>query len=526
MRSLSPKIHEAIYIFAISLLLVSLPVAKSMMSVSQIILIVNWLWEGDLKNKWKSFLQNKPALILCSILVVHALGLFYSTDLQYGLNDIRIKIPLALLPLVFSTSRPISAQVFQAILQLFLGSMFVASIISILILNDIGIHRNVVDIRDISIFISHIRFGLLISVSIFIALYLFGYSSKPILKLAYIAYILWQLIFLVILESITGLSALFASLFIIVMIRGFLPQNRLLKWTRLLLVITVAIVCVYFYRIVMCQQKAKTPKSYVLLERTAEGNLYQQDTSNHQTENGYLIFINYSEKEMEEAWNQVSDISYKGVDLKGNPLNSTLIRFLASKGLNKDAAAVKMLSADEISAIEHGEANVHYQHISSLQGRIHEILWEIDLYKKTGNPNGHSLTQRFEYWKAATHIISENLLFGVGTGDVKMAFDKEYSKSNSVLEQRWRLRAHNQYLSIAVGMGLIGLAWFLLSLFYPMFKLKLQFDFLYVSFFVISIVSFLTEDTLETQAGVTFYAAFNSFFLFLQPSFKKIRENP
>jgi O-antigen ligase len=160
---------------------------------------------------------------------------------------------------------------------------------------------------------------------------------------------------------------------------------------------------------------------------------------------------------------------------------------------------------------------VDYKNISSLKGRIREIIWEIDLYKKTGDANGHSLTQRFEYWKTASMIIKNNLLIGVGTGDVAAAFDKEYIQSNSSLYAKWRLRAHNQYLSIAVGMGLIGLLWFLITLFYPMYKLKMQFNYLYMAFFIIALVSFFTEDTLETQAGVTFFAFFNSFFLFLQP---------
>ncbi|MDG2226927.1 MAG: hypothetical protein P8L20_04265 [Flavobacteriales bacterium] len=34
------------------------------------------------------------------------------------------------------------------------------------------------------------------------------------------------------------------------------------------------------------------------------------------------------------------------------------------------------------------------------------------------------------------------------------------------------------------------------------------------AFLVISLLSFLGDDTLETQAGVTFFAFFNSFFLF------------
>jgi hypothetical protein len=51
-----------------------------------------------------------------------------------------------------------------------------------------------------------------------------------------------------------------------------------------------------------------------------------------------------------------------------------------------------------------------------------------------------------------------------------------------------------------------------------MFICKKTVDYLYITFFLIAVVSFLTEDTLETQAGVTFFAFFNSFFLFV---FKK-----
>jgi O-antigen ligase len=183
---------------------------------------------------------------------------------------------------------------------------------------------------------------------------------------------------------------------------------------------------------------------------------------------------------------------------------------------------VNSLTEEEIKAVEHGEANVNYQHVSSIQGRIHEILWEIELYKRTGDANGHSLTQRFEYWKTACIIIKNNFFIGVGSGDVDDAFRKQYEESDSALLPKWRLRAHNQYLSIAVGMGIIGLMWFLITLFYPVTKHELTFNYLYITFFIIAMVSFLTEDTLETQAGVTFFAFFNSFFLFLQP--KKTKE--
>jgi len=77
------------------------------------------------------------------------------------------------------------------------------------------------------------------------------------------------------------------------------------------------------------------------------------------------------------------------------------------------------------------------------------------------------------------------------------------------------LRAHDQYLEITVGFGLVGLAWFLLSIFYPGIKTKKIFTYFYFIFWLIFMLSLFTEDTLETEAGATFYAFFNSFFLFL-----------
>lgn len=516
---LPPKFHQAVYIFAIAILIIGLPVSKFLMSVSQIILLVNWLLEGNLKNKFKQFFSNKVALIISSLWLIHVFGLLYSDDLAYGLKDLKIKLPLCFLPLIFSTSEPISKNVFKTLLQLFLGSLLVATIISMLILTDTLIHRKVVDIRDVSIFISHIRFGLLICLGIFITLYLLVKTDQVMLKWGYAVFAAWLFIFLIILESMTGLSALFITTFILLLFKGIIAESKALKWARFIFVMGSLVLVLYFYKIFT---NANKHNKYTLHEQTAEGNLYQHDTSNLETENGNLVWINYSVKEMEESWNQRSKIKYYDKDLKGNALHGTLIRFLASKGLNKDAAAVNSLTEEEIKAVEHGEANVNYQHVSSIQGRIHEILWEIELYKRTGDANGHSLTQRFEYWKTACTIIKNNFFIGVGSGDVDDAFRKQYEESDSALLPKWRLRAHNQYLSIAVGMGIIGLMWFLITLFYPVTKHELTFNYLYITFFIIAMVSFLTEDTLETQAGVTFFAFFNSFFLFLQP--KKTKE--
>ena len=171
MKSLFPeKVHHYIYIFALIVLLAGLPMSKFLMSLSQIILACNWLLEGNLKNKFITFWKNKTALIVSSLLLLLFIGLIYTEDFNYAFKDIRIKAPLFILPLIISTSKPLSRIVYDVILQLFVLSIIIATVFSALILIDV-VHRPVFDIRDISIFISHIRFALLICVAIFISFY-------------------------------------------------------------------------------------------------------------------------------------------------------------------------------------------------------------------------------------------------------------------------------------------------------------------------------------------------------------------
>lgn len=515
MRSLLPeKYHYNIYVFALILLVIGMPVSKFLMSLSQIILACNWFLEGNVKNKFSNFFKNKPALVLCSLLLLHFIGLLYTSDLSSGLKDIRIKSPLLILPVLISTSKPLSKKLVNIILQFFVAAVIFGTIVSTLILTDV-IHRNIVDVRHISIFISHIRFALLICIAIFVCGYFIYNELKLSLKLLWTGIIMWLIVFLILMESITGLSVLVVTAFILLFYKIIKSKNKLLKWGG----VTATLMLVFYLFCFTSLVLAGFSKMNVLppskLEKyTAQGNLYEHDFTGKQTENGHYIWVYVCKQELERSWNKRSKIDFNGKDLKGNELNFTLIRYLTSKGLRKDSAAMSSLTDDEIKEIERGVVNVNYPDVSSLKGRLHELLWEIDLYNTTGDPNGHSLTQRFEYWKTALSIIKENSLIGVGTGDVQEAFDKQYVKLNSPLLKEWRLRSHNQYLSIAVAFGIIGLLWFLFTLIYPMIKQKMVFDYLYITFFIVAVISFLAEDTLETQAGVTFYAFLNSFFLF------------
>jgi hypothetical protein len=73
--------------------------------------------------------------------------------------------------------------------------------------------------------------------------------------------------------------------------------------------------------------------------------------------------------------------------------------------------------------------------------------------------------------------------------------------------------SHNQFLNIAVLFGLLGLLWFLFAIIYPPLKLNKFNDYFFLVFFIIMIVSMLTDDTLNTQPGATFVSFFYALFL-------------
>jgi hypothetical protein len=515
MRSLlPPRFHYYIYVFALLMLAVGLPLSKYLMSLSQLILLGNWVLEGNLKEKFIAFWQNKPAFVLSSLLLLHFAGLLYTSDMNYAINDIRIKLPLLALPLIISTSRPLPGKIFDALMYVVIAATFTATITSNLILMNI-IHKDIVDTRNISIFIDHIRFGLLICVVVFIASY-YAWRSTSKLRIMWIAVIVWFLLSLVLMESLTGIAVLGFTFLLLVFYQVLRVSNFLLKFGGISLILISVAACFFFLRSIYNENILKDHYEVSKLEwRTKHGNTYGFDVNNPQTENGHYIWMYYCVEEMEQAWDKRSPIPFVGKDKKGNDIRFTLQRFLTSKGWRKDMESVNALTDEEVKAIEHGIPNVNYQNVSSLKGRLHETMWEIEKYRATGDPNGQSLIQRFEYWKTALHVIAGNPIIGVGTGDVQQAFDEQYEKDQSPLAKDIRFHSHNQYLTITVAFGLLGLGWFLFTLFYPMISLKKSRDFLYSTFFIVALISFLNEDTLETQAGVTFYVFFNTVFLFM-----------
>ena len=145
---------------------------------------------------------------------------------------------------------------------------------------------------------------------------------------------------------------------------------------------------------------------------------------------------------------------------------------------------------------------------------FYRILWQIDSNKRGDNPTGHSVIQRLEHYKAGINIFIKNFWFGVGTGDVKLAFDQYYEDVNSQLAPEVRHRAHNQFLTFLISFGIIGFLIAITTLVLPIIYEGGFRNSYFVIFITIAVLSFIAEDALETSAGSMFFAYFYPLLLF------------
>lgn len=494
------------------LLAASLPLSYAFMSISQGLLLLNWILEGNFKARFSKIAHSKSLLLICAFYVIHIIGMTYTSDLEWGFHDLHIKLPLLLLPLLIATSDPLDKKQLKLLMQVFIGAVIVASFIVSSIIFRIY-DRPWTDIRETSIFISHIRFGLLITIAIFSAIYYALHAEVQKERFVYGIVAVWLFIFLILLQALTGLVAFLVTLIVLFFVfKNKAPYSNF-KWSISIFLISFIFISVGYVAYSACRFCSVKPVSATLPTKTVNGNLYWNDLSCNFVENGNKVNVLICEQELRNEWNKKSQIKYDSLDFKKQAVKSTLVRYLASKGFTKDSVGISMLSSTDVKNIEHGIANYIFNE-KGLYPKLYSVFWEIKVFDFNGDPSGHSVTQRVIFLNTALEILRDNFWFGVGTGDIKQAFHDQYIKDNTRLSMDFRHRAHNQILTFAVTFGvpfaLVILAMFILV---PYWEKKYTYYFFLVVFCV-SMLSFLNEDTLETHPGISFVAFFYSLFLF------------
>jgi len=498
-RIFEAKVHYFIYIISLIVIAIGMPFGKAVLSIGMVLMIINFLLEFKYISAFKSIKGNIPLIAILSFFAFLIIGLFWSIDPYQGLSDLKSRIPILVIPLIVGTTVPLSKKELSWILIVFLASIVLSSLINFLNYTIVLGSKEFIDIRGMSLFGSHIRYGIVIALGISVCICI-QYQAKK-LKLIYLLAIGWLLFYSYYSQVLSGYLSV--TMIILALIFYFLW-----KWNKILATVTltvqVAILVMLVYQFLNFSKKPAVIDS--LPTFSAQGNLYYHSNEEFSEFNGLPIHTFVAPSELEYGWNKLSKFDFKGLDRKNHMLVSTIMRYMTALQLTKDSVGLSHLSKEDIRNIENGftypdEENQPFQ--SRMNGLRYQLLNEV-------NVNGHSLLQRFEYWKTSLYLIKKNGIFGVGTGGNHKAFNQAYVATNSQLNPEIRCRSHNMFFSVLIGQGILGLIIFLAMLF-VLIRTSIQIKFLLgILFLAIIIPSFLIEDTLETQLGVTIFGFFSA----------------
>ncbi len=419
---------------------------------------------------------------------------------QYLLNS----LPVLLAPLIIITSPPFNASDMNRIFKAVIGGTLFAVVCSLLF----WLTRPVQDIRQISIFIDHIRFSLCVVFAVVLSIrFAVSYARNKERRFWLYLFVSLLLIFyLFISQTLTGLVLAFALCIV-----GFFYQFRAKMDARVKQGLLAAVLAVFLlaggYIVYITWDYYHDRDKQITATVTGMGTPYEFDAASI-LENGHRVGYYVCPSELQAAWQQRSDSAY--TDL----LEQTLVRYLNSMGQHKDYRTVMSLSDDDIRRVEQKVANVAYFKELGLRKSLYQTFYSIGEYQKSGRVDGSSLLQRFELWGASFRILSSDWLFGVGMGDVKDALSDQLEKQHSTIVHRHIQGCHNQYITFMMLGGVLVVAYFIFLMVYPLAAMRKRLSFLYIVLSVIIFLSCLVEDTIDSQTGRMLYSVFLPLLLF------------
>ena len=503
--------------FFLSLLLFAffLPLSQALVSVGAGVILFTAFIEDSWKNKFKRIKEKRILFSLPTIYLIYIISSLVSEKFSSSVYDLQKSLFFFVIPLAFIIGKNLSNVQKRFVFYQFSVSIVISTVIAVLnwLIFD---NQQVFSVHFASL-ISHIRFSFQLILAFWFTILLLqknlsNLKINQILILTIGAF--YFLGFLVFQQSLTGLIALVGSAFVylILLYKKVSKQFRIYLFAFLLLL--VGIPTAYVINAILKFYDFEIIDQNRIDKHTAKGNLYRHDYTSPMVENGRYVYLYVCPKEMKEEWNKISNVGYDSLDVNGYPLHSTLVRYLTSKGLRKDAEGVRSLDKNDIENVENGIANIIYAEKKfSLYPRIYQTIWEYYTYKKTGNANQKSFSQRIEYAKAAISIIERHPWTGVGTGQWKEEFKNFYVQNNSTLREEFYASSHNQYLNYMVKFGIIGFMVIMFLLVYPVIKTKKYSDRLFLLFLIFMFLANFADSNFESHMGSSFFVFFYCFFM-------------
>lgn len=501
-------VHRMLYWSLLLVLAASMTTSVFLSNLAWVLMGVNWLVEGDWRCKWMRLRKSRLLQAFLVLMAVHVLWLVGNDDVWLGLDDIRKKLPLLVLPLVVLTSKPLSRRQLGWIVAVYLATVAVLTVVGVVRFVSIAdlSYRSVVPT------VSHIRFGLNVCFSVCLVFYLLvswrthqrkggAVDVRRWRWLLFFAllWLVWCLFFLFLLQSYTSF---FILLVLLLVLPWMVPSCR----SRLRL-------CLFGGVIVFVAGMVCVVVGFV--------NDYYGDCCRNgdKVESGGYIYRNVDALSMAAGWRQVSDVSIEAYTDNGYSIYSTLVRYLNASHRSKDSLGVASLSDADVAAVKRGVANPVYLFHPSFRKMAYMALFEYESYR-CGEVKDFSMLERLALWRNAWQVFVQHPLLGVGTGDMMPTCRQQLQKDGVLLIDNSKT-PHNQYLSFLVAFGILGMV---LILFFfiravsttPSLRTPLAWAYL-----IIVLLSFVSENTLDTLAGCLF--AVLPLLMFTQVSIEEVK---
>lgn len=501
------SVHQNIFFLLLATLVVAMPTSKFLMSATMIFLAANWLIEGRFRQKWHLAKSNRGLIAFVALYAIHVIWCLFSSNCGYAIDDLQKKLPLLAIPLVVLTSDYLERKKTGILFFFYCTTVTVASIY--------GMVRYTctpnIGYRNIFPHFSHIRFSINVCMALILTLYGFyktlNNKKLPHRKTIMAVLVVFMAVYaaiLLFLQSYTAFAIL-AVVFVVLMGATAIRKRKnkiypIAFVTLLAMAIGGAWLCFRHYYSEYYQLKELSSKP--LATKTAQGNPYTH-ANDGLVEMGNYINNYVCEEELRTEWAKRSLLDIDSATTNGFSAYPTLVRYLNAKGLTKDSAGVCQLSTSDLHLIEQGVANPHYAKKLGLGKMFYRMFFEFDQYRYYGVVINSSMLQRIELWRNGWAVFLKHPVWGVGTGDVADEVALSLQQRHSQLADKG-LRTHNQYITLLLTFGTVGFAAIAFVFGMAVRRGKLLSSAVFVAYLCIVLVSFVSEDTLETEAGVVF----------------------
>ncbi|HXA00717.1 MAG TPA: O-antigen ligase family protein [Cytophagaceae bacterium] len=146
-----------------------------------------------------------------------------------------------------------------------------------------------------------------------------------------------------------------------------------------------------------------------------------------------------------------------------------------------------------------------YKYIDTFRMRYSYTMHDLKMSENlTESGNDYSISRRIIANKVAFAIFREHPVFGIGEGNIQSEIHKKYRQSYPFILTENTLEPHNQFLRQLATMGLTGFIIFIVCFYYPLFYKKNYKHIPLLVIYIIVSLSFLVEDTLDIQLGLSF----------------------